>query len=79
MLVFVLWFYSFCHFGDDVANRYSGLADTIYDCPWHIYPLEFRQFVQMMMIDAQNTIYLEGFANVPCCREVFKKVSFMEN
>lgn len=75
LLVFVGWAFLFCYFGHNVSHRFMGIGDSAYDLDWHLYPLEIRKHLPLMIQAAQNPVYLQGFANVQCTRESFRKVS----
>lgn len=75
---FILWmsiFYVQCNSGDKVTNRHANLCNLIYSGSW-IYSLNQRKIIILMIMNAQQAVYLEGVA-AQCTRETFKKVKFI--
>lgn len=35
-MIFIVWLYLFCHFGDEVTNRYIDVNDLIYKGAWYL-------------------------------------------
>lgn len=58
LIFFTIWLFLFCFFGDEVSVRFIEVNDAIYDCCWHQYPIELRQYFPFIMRSAQNPIYM---------------------
>lgn len=71
-------FYLLCYFGENVTTALNNLDYSIYERSWYLYPLEFRQYVVVMMMAAQKPIYFEGVARLQCSRADFKLVCNIE-
>lgn len=72
--VFIVWLYLFCHFGDEVTNRYIYVNDLVYKSAWYLYPIEIRKDIRFAMRVAQRPVFMKGFANIQCTRFIFQKV-----
>lgn len=64
-----------CNFGEIMSNKFYEVDNTIYDCDWYTFPNEIQQIFPIIMMGAQQPVILEGFANLTCTREAFKKVN----
>lgn len=64
----------FCDFGQQVTNQFSEIDDMIYFCDWYTFPEEVQRILPIVMATAEQSVFLEGFANLMCTREAFKKV-----
>lgn len=74
--VVVSGLYLFCNFGNDVTTRFSSLNVTIFHSPWYSMPADVQQYLRLMIVNTQKPIYMKGFANIDCTRDIFKKVYF---
>lgn len=73
----IFWFPScffLCNFGEQVASHYFDLSDAIYNIPWRLCQLETKKLLIPMIIISRKPVYLEGFAQLQCSRETYKKV-----
>lgn len=74
----IIWLYMcfiLCNFGQDVTSHYSDLTNEIYNLSWQLYALEMRH---SMILNSQQSIYIEGFGKRHCTRDTFKKVIFLK-
>lgn len=77
-LIFIVWLFLFCHFGDEVTNRYIEVNDLIYKSAWYLYPIEIQKDLRFVMRLAQRPVFMQGFANIKCTRFIFQKVTQSE-
>lgn len=69
--------YLFCHFGDILTQRYKDMRTITYHFDWHLYPLDTRKSILLMMNLADKKVYLKGFGSFGCDRKVFKTVRWL--
>lgn len=50
------------------------LDEKLCHCKWYLLPLKMQRIYAIVMINAQQRMVIEGFANTHCTREAFKKV-----
>lgn len=77
--LFILTFWSFAQvfvFCDSSERLTSGFEeiDIHYLCDWYLFPIRFRRMLPTIITSTQKPVILEGFGNVMCTRELFKKV-----
>lgn len=66
-----------CNFGENVTSHYSDLNNEIYNLSWHLCSLKMQHSVKIMMFNAQQPIYIEGFPKLRCTHETYTKVSYL--
>lgn len=71
-------FFLFCNFGQYVTNEFSEIDNLIYFCDWYTFPKEIQRILPTVIATAQQPVILEGFANLTCTREAFKKVNQLQ-
>lgn len=64
----------FCNLGENMTTRFSQIDNLIYCCDWYTFPYEIQRILPTVMMSAQQPIIFQGFANLKCTREAFKKV-----
>lgn len=62
--------------GENVSNRFGNINDTIYYCDWYSFPIEIQRLLPTIMVSTQEAVIIQGFANLSCTRDAFKKVIF---
>lgn len=77
-MVFTIWIYLVCSFGNQVTDRLIEINDMMFGCAWYQYPIELRRS-QLMMMSAQRPIYIEGFPNSKCTLDTFKEVNHAQS
>lgn len=79
--IFVMLFWAsvqifiFCELGENLTERFNRIPIIIYDSEWYNFPKDVRRALPTVMIAAQQPMVLQGFANLKCTRESFKKVT----
>lgn len=66
--------YIICQYGDILTGKFAELSETIYQLDWYKFPSEIQQILPTLLIGAQQPVFVEGFGNIRCTCEVFKKV-----
>lgn len=80
LYAFVLIFWAFiqilifCELGKRVTDRFAHISDVIYFSEWYTFPKEIQQMLPTVLVAAQEPVVLQGFANLKCTRDSFKKV-----
>lgn len=64
----------FCHFGNQLTDTFGTIYDTFYQCDWYLMPLKIQKIMPTILNAAQEPVFLRGFGNITCTREMFKKV-----
>lgn len=75
----LLWFFSFCTFGDNVTNRYEDVTESLYDCSYALLCLGMGKHLLVAMNNGQNPVKMKAMMNIECTRECFKKVNEFES
>lgn len=74
-LMYVLIYIGFvCFFGDDVTNGFKEISESIAQCSWYRFPLDLQKLLPTIICNAQKTVYVHGYINTKCTRELLKKV-----
>lgn len=63
-----------CELGERMSNMFKSFNETLYQSNWYEFPIEIRRMFALVLMDAQQTVMIEGFANTLCARKSFKKV-----
>lgn len=71
-------FYLLCDFGEQMANRFSGLSSAIYDV-FYLYSVDQQKYFILMILNANKAVYLEGFVIESLTINTFKNVAINEN
>lgn len=69
----------FCHFGERVTSEIETINAIIYNCDWHIFTVEMKKCLIIMMQIAQKPVYIHSYPPILCTHDVFKKVNFTIN
>lgn len=68
--LFCVMFWSFslvfflCEFGENISGEFDELNGVIYQCNWHLCPIEVQNKLPIILISTQDPIILSGFGNV---------------
>lgn len=57
-----------------VSEQFDLLDDALCDCDWYLFPMKMQQMFIIVMAGTQQPTIVQGFGNVLCTRETFKKV-----
>lgn len=66
--------FAFCELGAQVTHQFNSLDDVLCQVKWYILPIEVQRMVIMLMLDAQQAVFLRGYGNIVCSRDSFKNV-----
>lgn len=64
-----------CELGQRMNDAFRGIGDFIYQCDWHLFPIEIKRVLPTSLVILQQSVSLQCFGSIACNREVFKKVS----
>lgn len=70
----ILIFY-LCESGEMVTNQYKVLDFGLSQCDWYSFPIRMQRSLVVFMSYTQQPVMIQGFANVRCIRDTFKKVN----
>lgn len=73
ILIFVVIFL-ICECGQIVTIQFEIFNDTLNRCKWYYMPIELQQMLVVVMVGAQHSTQFQGYGNVECTCESFKKV-----
>lgn len=68
--------YLFCHFGNLVTQRFEDVGSQISQLAWYKLPLRSQKDYILILALTQKKVYINGFGNARCTREVFMKVNY---
>lgn len=75
MLIWSIVFIFFaCEIGEMLSNEFNTINDEFYRCRWYLLPAQMRRVFWMILANTQQPVVIEGYGNVSCMRETFKKV-----
>lgn len=79
-LISVCWSFCFigifCEFGESVTEQFEMIKFELGQRNWYLFPLEMQQTFLIVLANAKQPKYVQGFANVICSRKAFKNVTF---
>lgn len=62
-----------CDFADNVTNRFY--RTNVYEhCNWYTFTNDVQRLLPVIINNTQRSALIEGFGNIHCTRERFKKV-----
>lgn len=63
-----------CELGQRMTDAFDEINDTLDQSNWYLLPIEFQRILPMIMVNAQQPVFLECFGSIGCTRDVFKNV-----
>ena len=63
-----------CELAGLLSNHFDYIDDTMGQFKWYLFPWKIQQILPIILINAQQPVYLKCFGSIPCDRETFKKV-----
>lgn len=66
----------FCEFSEQMITGFVKFNDEIYRCEWYVLPNQLQRMYLMFTLDTQQPKMIQGYGNISCTREAFKKVEF---
>lgn len=76
VVVFVFaWLFIYCECGDRLTNKFNWFHEKLCQCRWYKFKLEMQQSYSIALSCTQESVVIEGFLNVVCTREAFKRVN----
>lgn len=78
ILFLVFWAFAliflFCEFGSMVNNRFEEFNLELDQCAWYSFSIQMQRVFVTITINAQQSTFVHGYANVLCVRPTFKTV-----
>lgn len=78
ILLLVFWafviVFSFCESGNMVNNRFEEFNMELEQCAWYSFSIEMQRIFVIITLNAQQSTFIQGYANVVCVRPTFKTV-----
>lgn len=69
----------YCEFAERVTAGFDEICDMICDLQWYLFPKEIQKMMLTIIVNSQEPVTMQGFANCSCSREQFKKVGFIKS
>lgn len=79
LVVVMTYIYVLCLFGNEVTANLEQVNRSISESSWNVYPLKMQKYLIVMLIISEEPVYIQGFMNTKCTREVLKKVMISWN
>ena len=57
-----------------VSNRFEEFNAELDQCNWYMFSVEMQKIFVIITVNAQQSTFIQGFANVLCIRQTFKTV-----
>lgn len=71
--------YLYCESGQRVTNRFSEFHNELCRCDWHLFPIEVQRMLVIVMSNTQQPTTIQGYGNIMCTRNSFKKVCIFQS
>lgn len=68
------WVFIFCYLATRATTAMTTIPRYVYDVNWYEYPLELREYCQIVLMRSQQPFYFTGFKVIKCTLETFTKV-----
>lgn len=77
-----LWSYALtflqCEFGDRVMTAFRTFDNELEQCDWYLFSIDTQQMLAIVILNAQQSTIICGFANTKFTRDSFKKVGSLK-
>lgn len=70
-----IFIFIYCELGQRVSEEFNGPYDAICQLRLHLFPIEIKRMLPIIILGAQQPIDLRGYGNFSCNRDSFKSVS----
>lgn len=71
----ISWLYCFCHFGNNVTQRFEEISDELYNMAWYEMSMKMRKSWPFIIQIGQQRVFIRGVAKAHCNREIFMQVN----
>lgn len=68
------WFHS-SELGEMLMRKFNEFNDAFYQCKWYFFSIEMQKMLLIVIANTQQPIFVQGFGNISCTRDSFKKVA----
>lgn len=58
-----------------LIRQFYRFNDALLQSNWYRFPIDTQKMLLIVVANAQQPIIIQGFGNIACTREVFKKVN----
>lgn len=63
-----------CEIGERVSQEFEMFDETLYQSKWYLFPIELQRMLVIVVSNAQQSVFVQGFGNILCTRDSFKRV-----
>lgn len=71
-----------CEFGQQLTHQFVLFDEELCQFNWYLLPIELQRMLVIIMANAQQASFMQGYGNIQCTRGSFKQVrdnvSFMK-
>lgn len=67
----LLWPFTYCYFANITTDRIASFAEDIYGSNWYEFPLEFHQYIILIIARSKKPCYFTGLNFVRATLETF--------
>lgn len=72
--VLILLAFTYCYYGSRITSKPIHFAQTAYETPWYLLPVERQKEISMLIIHGEYELYYSGYGIVTCSLETFRQV-----
>lgn len=66
----------FCLFGQETTENYEDIYRTMCShLMWYEFPLDIQKLIPLILVNAEEPVYLKGYFALCCTRDFMKSVS----
>lgn len=76
LAIVFFWPYFYCHFATMASDRMSNIGNVVYDSNWYEFPLELQKNCILIMVQAQQNVYITGFELIRCTLLSYQRVLY---
>lgn len=70
----MLFVFFWCECGKIVTTGFAMFDYELWQCKWYLFPIEMQQMLAFIMSNTQEPATLQGYGNIVCTRDTFKRV-----
>lgn len=64
----------YCEFSEEIIAEFDKFNEELSRCEWYLFSNELQQMYLTFILDTQQPKLIQGYGNIMCTRDTFKKV-----
>lgn len=64
----------FCECSQHVTNKFDTFNDELSQCDWYLFTNAMQRMLLIVLVNAQQSIFIHGYGDIQCTRDTFKNV-----